>query len=157
MRRGCPTAGGPTCGRAEPRTGPAVLFFHGCPDTRLAARPGDDAARRLGVRLVAVSRPGYGQSDAAASGHLSVADDTAAVADLLGIDRFAVLGMSVGGPYALACAARHPDRVTAAGVVAARRWCRRSTRPGRATTCRPDAAGVLRPAGARRRSTSASS
>ncbi len=27
--------------------------------------------------------------------------------------------MSVGGPYALACAARHPDRVTAVGVVAA--------------------------------------
>jgi pimeloyl-ACP methyl ester carboxylesterase len=100
-------------------TGPAVLFFHGCPDTRLAARPGHDAAVRLGVRLVAVSRPGYGLSDAAASGHLSVADDTVAVADLLGIDRFAVLGMSVGGPYALACAAVHPERVTAAGVVAA--------------------------------------
>ena len=100
-------------------TGPAVLFFHGCPDTRLAARPGDDAARRLGVRLVAVSRPGYGRSDSAASGHLSVADDTVAVADLLGIDRFAVLGMSVGGPYALACAAVHPQRVTAIGIVAA--------------------------------------
>ena len=99
--------------------GPAVVFFHGCPDTRLAARSGDDAARRVGVRLVAVSRPGYGLSDPAASGHLSVADDTAAVADLLGIDRFAVLGMSVGGPYALACAVAHAERVTAAGVVAA--------------------------------------
>ena len=42
-----------------------------------------------------------------------------AVADLLGIDRFAVLGMSVGGPYALACAAAHPERVTAIGIVAA--------------------------------------
>jgi pimeloyl-ACP methyl ester carboxylesterase len=99
--------------------GPTVVFLHGCPDTRHAARTGDGAARRAGVRLVAVNRPGYGRSDPDDSGHASVADDVVAVADLLGIDRFAVLGMSVGGPYALACAARHRERVTAAGVVAA--------------------------------------
>jgi pimeloyl-ACP methyl ester carboxylesterase len=99
--------------------GPAVFFLHGCPDTRHAARTGDGAARRAGVRLVAVNRPGYGRSDPDDSGHASVADDVVAVADLLGIDQFAVLGMSVGGPYALACAARHRERVTAAGVVAA--------------------------------------
>jgi pimeloyl-ACP methyl ester carboxylesterase len=99
--------------------GPTVFFLHGCPDTRHAARTGDAAARRTGVHLVAVNRPGYGRSDPHESGHVSVADDVVAVADLLGIDRFAVLGMSVGGAYALACAARHPDRVTAAGVVAA--------------------------------------
>lgn len=99
--------------------GPVVFFLHGCPDSRLAARTGDAAARRTGVRLVAVNRPGYGRSDPDESGHVSVAADTIAVADLLGIDRFAVLGMSVGGPYAIACAARHPDRVKALGVVAA--------------------------------------
>jgi pimeloyl-ACP methyl ester carboxylesterase len=99
--------------------GPTVFFLHGCPDTRHAARTGDGAARRAGVRLVSVNRPGYGLSDAHESGHASVAADIVAVADLLGVDQFAVLGMSVGGPYALACAARHPDRVTAAGVVAA--------------------------------------
>jgi pimeloyl-ACP methyl ester carboxylesterase len=98
--------------------GHTVFFLHGCPDTRHAARTGDGAARRAGVRLVAVNRPGYGSSDAHESGHASVADDVVAVADLLGIDQFAVLGMSVGGPYALSCAARHPDRVTAVGVVA---------------------------------------
>ena len=81
-------------------------------------RTGDEAARRAGVRLVAANRPGYGRSDPHESGHLSVADDTSFVASLLGVERFAVLGMSVGGPYALACAARHPDRLTAAGVVA---------------------------------------
>jgi pimeloyl-ACP methyl ester carboxylesterase len=100
-------------------SGLPVLFFHGCPDSRLAARPGDAAARRAGVRLVAVSRPGYGGSDPADSDHLSVADDAVAVADALGIGRFGVLGMSVGGPYALACAARHPERVTGAVVAAA--------------------------------------
>src|SRR5581483_7213701 len=66
-----------------------------------------------------VNRPGYGQSDPYPSDHLSVADDLVHAADRLGVPRFALVGMSVGGPYALACAARHPDRVTAVGVVAA--------------------------------------
>ncbi|WP_112248435.1 alpha/beta fold hydrolase [Kribbella monticola] len=98
--------------------GPVVFFLHGCPDTRHAAYPGAEAARDLGVRLIAVNRPGYGQSDACESDHLSVADDVASVADLLGVERYAVLGMSLGGPYALACAARRPDRVRAVAVVA---------------------------------------
>lgn len=99
--------------------GMPVVFFHGCPDTRHAAMTGEAAARGAGVRLVAVNRPGYGASTACASGQLSVADDAVAVADALGIERFAVLGMSIGGPYALACAARHAERVKAAAVVAA--------------------------------------
>jgi pimeloyl-ACP methyl ester carboxylesterase len=98
--------------------GAPVFFLHGCPDTRHAAYAGDAVARRAGVRLVAVNRPGYGLSDACPSTHLSVADDVAAVADQLGIERYAVLGMSIGGPYALACADRHPERVTAVGVAA---------------------------------------
>ena len=98
--------------------GAPVFFLHGCPDTRHAAYVGDAAAQRAGVRLVAVNRPGYGLSDACASTHLSVADDVAAVADQLGIEQYAVLGMSIGGPYALACAVRHPHRVTAVGVAA---------------------------------------
>lgn len=99
--------------------GTPVVFFHGCPDTRHAAMTGDAAARGAGVRLVAVNRPGYGASTADASGQLSVADDAVAVADMLGVGRFAVLGMSIGGAYALACAARHAGRVKAAAVVAA--------------------------------------
>jgi pimeloyl-ACP methyl ester carboxylesterase len=70
------------------------------------------------VRLIAVNRPGYGLSTEAQSSHLSVADDVAAVADLLGVGRYGVLGMSIGGPYALACAVSHPERVTAVGTVA---------------------------------------
>jgi pimeloyl-ACP methyl ester carboxylesterase len=100
-------------------SGPAVFFLHGCPDTRLAARSGDQPARRTGVRLVALNRPGYGRSSAHVSSQLSVADDVAAAAGLLGIDRFGLLGMSFGGPYALACAVRHPDLVSGVAVVAA--------------------------------------
>ena len=95
-----------------------VLFFHGCPDTRRAAESGYDAARRLGVRLIAANRPGYGASTPAAPSYRRVADDVVALADDLGLDRFAVLGMSVGGTFALACAALHPDRVASAALVA---------------------------------------
>ena len=98
--------------------GPVVLFFHGCPDTRWAARTGEAAARTTGVRLLCVNRPGYGRSGVAPSTHASVAADALTVADSLGIDDLAVLGMSVGGRYAIACAALHPERVTALGVVA---------------------------------------
>ena len=99
--------------------GPAVLFFHGCPDTRHAAMTGADAAAALGVHLVAVNRPGYGRSDRHDSTQSSVADDAVAVADALGIGAFGALGMSVGTAYALVCAARHPDRVRALALVAA--------------------------------------
>ena len=98
--------------------GRPVLFFHGCPDTRRAAWSGHEAARRLGVRLIAANRPGYGASTPAAPSYRRVADDAVALADLLGLDRCGLLGMSVGGTYALACAAHHPDRVDAAALVA---------------------------------------
>ena len=99
--------------------GPTVLVCHGTPDTRWVARTGADAALAAGVQLLAVNRPGYGTSTAAPSTMTSVADDAAAVLDALRLDRVAVVGMSVGGAYAAAVAARHPDRVTALGVVAA--------------------------------------
>lgn len=98
--------------------GPLVLFFHGCPDTRWAARTGEGAARDAGVRLLCVNRPGYGRSDSHASTHTSVAADAMHVADELGVDELAVLGMSVGGGYAVACAASYPNRVTTLGLVA---------------------------------------
>ncbi len=98
--------------------GPVVLFFHGCPDTRWAARFADAAARVAGVRLLCVNRPGYGLSSRADSTHASVADDAAAVLDLLGIREVAALGMSVGGAYAAAFAVRHADRARALGIVA---------------------------------------
>ncbi|MBL0749438.1 alpha/beta fold hydrolase [Nocardioides baculatus] len=98
--------------------GPLVAVLHGCPDTRHVAMTGDAAARAVGVRLLGVNRPGYGRSAAHDSSHGSVADDLAGVATELGHARFAVVGMSVGGGYAVATAARHPDRVTALGLVA---------------------------------------
>jgi pimeloyl-ACP methyl ester carboxylesterase len=99
-------------------SGPVVLFFHGCPDTRWAARTGEAAARAAGARLLCVNRQGYGRSAVAESTHLSAAADAMDVADLLGIGAVAALGMSVGGGYAAACAAAYPDRVGGLGIVA---------------------------------------
>ena len=45
------------------------------------------------------------------------AADAAAIADAYGLDRFAVVGRSGGGPHALACAALLPERVTKAAVL----------------------------------------
>lgn len=98
-----------------PSASAAVFLLPGCPDSRLVGH----GVAVPGVRLISVNRPGYGSSTVTASGHLTVADDVVAVADELGIGRFAVLGMSVGGGYALACAVRHPSRVSAVGLVGA--------------------------------------
>jgi len=71
-----------------------------------------------GVRLISFDRPGYGFSDRLESRTVAdVVPDVEAIADKLGIDRFAVLGRSGGGPHALACAALLPHRVTRAGVL----------------------------------------
>ena len=107
----------------------AVLVCHGTPDTRWIARTGASAAASAGVRLVCVNRPGYGTSTPTGSTMSSVADDAVAVLDLLGLDRVGVLGMSVGGAYAAALAARHPDRVAALGLVAAPRETRTAMGP----------------------------
>ena len=96
--------------------GVPVIYFHGTPSSRLQAVSGHDAAVRQGVRLIAANRPGYGATPDAPSSLSSVAEDALALADALGLNRFAVLGVSGGGPYALACGAFAPERVVAVGV-----------------------------------------
>ena len=99
--------------------GPVVLVFHGCPDTRRIAMTGGKAAYDAGVRLLAFNRPGYGSSTPTASTHTSVARDAVELLDLWGIEQVAAVGMSVGGSYAAALAATHPERVTALALVSA--------------------------------------
>lgn len=96
--------------------GRPLLYFHGTPGSRLDVAFGDDVARSLGVRIVSFDRPGYGRSEAGPISLSGVARASEAVADELGIDRFAVLGWSGGGPFALAAAAVLGDRVTRVGV-----------------------------------------
>lgn len=97
----------------------AVFWHHGTPNIGAPPEPLFAAAERLGLRWVSYDRPGYGGSTAAPGRDVaSAAADAAAVADAFGIDRFAVVGHSGGGPHALACAALMPERVTGAVVMA---------------------------------------
>jgi pimeloyl-ACP methyl ester carboxylesterase len=100
---------------------PTVVFWiHGSPNVGSPPEPLFAAAEANGLRWVSYDRPGYGGS----SPHdgrtvASAAADVAAIADALGIGRFALLGHSGGGPHALACAALLPERVIAAVSVSA--------------------------------------
>ena len=97
----------------------ALLWHHGTPNTGPPPAPLFDIAAALGLQWVGYDRPGYGGSTPAPDRQVSCAAQYAeVVADALGLDRFAVMGHSGGGPHALACAALLPDRVVAAVAVA---------------------------------------
>jgi pimeloyl-ACP methyl ester carboxylesterase len=100
-------------------SGRLVLWHHGTPGARrqipVSARR---AADRLGLRLVSVERPGVGDSTQHRYRCIREwADDAAKVVDHFGHDRFAAVGLSGGGPYALACAHELPDRVAVVGLL----------------------------------------
>jgi len=100
----------------DPR-GKPVFFFHGTPGSRLF-RPRDEVTTRLGVRLICVERPGYGESTFQPGRRiLDWPQDITQLASHLGIENFAVAGHSGGGPYVEACAYALPDRVTAAAIL----------------------------------------
>jgi pimeloyl-ACP methyl ester carboxylesterase len=98
--------------------GHAVFALHGTPGSRLFWHEVVEDAEKQGIRLIAYDRPGYGGSDPAPGRKVAdAADDIAAIADALGIDRYAVYGGSGGGPHALANAVRG-DRVVAVAALA---------------------------------------
>lgn len=105
-----------TYGAAAGRT---VLMLHGTPGSRLKFAAAHEAAGRLGWRLIAPDRWGYGGTSPHRAPSLAAfAHDMAALADALAIGRFAVMGVSGGGPYAAAVAAYTPSRVQALALVA---------------------------------------
>jgi pimeloyl-ACP methyl ester carboxylesterase len=93
-----------------------VLYFHGTPSSRLDLAFGDELVAAAGVRLISFDRPGYGGSSAGPFGLLRVADDALRIADQLGVAQFAPLGLSGGGPFALATGVVGGTRVTRIGV-----------------------------------------
>lgn len=96
-----------------------VFVHHGTPGTNLLFEGWLGQASEDGIRLISHDRPGYGGSDR--DGGRSVADvagDVTAIADALGIERFATWGISGGGPHSLACAALLADRLIACGSLA---------------------------------------
>jgi pimeloyl-ACP methyl ester carboxylesterase len=98
--------------------GRPVFYFHGFPSCRVEAEVIDEAAKRHGVRLIALDRPGFGQSDLQEGRSISDwADDVKEAAEQLDIGHFAVLGVSGGGPYVAACAAKIPELLDRAAIV----------------------------------------
>ena len=92
-----------------------VVFHHGTPGSgTLYARWATP-----GVRLIAYDRAGYGGSTRSPGrAVVDVVADITAVADALGLERFATWGLSGGGPHSLACAALCDERLVAAATLA---------------------------------------
>lgn len=99
--------------------GVPVVYLHGLPDSRLARHPDDSLAERAGVRLLAVDRPGAGDSTPDPAATLtSVGDDLAVVLDVLGLGAVGLLGWSSGGLAALGAASALGPRARAVALVA---------------------------------------
>ena len=99
--------------------GPAIFACHGTPGSALLWRGAVEDVESRGMRLISYDRPGYGGSDPDPGRNVAAAaGDIAAIADALGIERFAVLGGSGGGPHALACGALLSDRVVGVACLA---------------------------------------
>ena len=100
-----------------PPDGPVILFLHGWPSSRLEPA----ILGVAGLRVISVDRPGYGLSDAVTGVRpRRLADwprDVKCLLQALGIDRFAVFGMSGGAPYAAAVAASMPERIVSLALV----------------------------------------
>ncbi len=98
--------------------GAPVIAIHGTPGSRFMFALTDKAARARRLRVIAPERPGYGLSDFRRKDALAhAAEDMKAFADALGLNRFAVIGVSGGGPHAIATAASMPDRTALLALV----------------------------------------
>lgn len=113
-------------------SGRAVVWLHGTPGARRQIpTEAREYAALNGIRLIGLDRPGVGSSTPHRYANVAgFASDLTSVLDALGVDEFAVIGLSGGGPYALAAAHAMPERVAAAGILG-----------GVAPTVGPDAIG----------------
>lgn len=101
------------------RSGPVVFYLHGTPMSGELYGPHEQDAARRGFRLISFDRAGYGGSTPRPGRAIGdVAGDVAGIADQLGVERFAVWGISGGGPHALACGALLPKRAIAVAALA---------------------------------------
>lgn len=113
--------GGRRLGFAEfgPPSGRSVVWLHGTPGARRQIPAEARAyAEEHGLRIIGIDRPGIGSSTPHVYENiLGFAADLDVVADRLGLDELVVIGLSGGGPYALASAHALPHRVKAVGVL----------------------------------------
>lgn len=97
--------------------GRPIFYFHGLPGSRYECGLFHPAAKALGVRIISLDRPGYGLSTAQPGRTLKAwPQDVKALADALELQHFSVIGVSGGGPCALACARALPERIEATSI-----------------------------------------
>jgi pimeloyl-ACP methyl ester carboxylesterase len=112
------------------RDGFPLFYFHGFPGSRkeagllneiypngIAQGTSEQLSEGSGWRIFAIDRPGMGLSDFQPNRSLKDwPNDIEQFADLLGIARFTIIGISGGGPYAASCAWALRERVICAGI-----------------------------------------
>ncbi|MDI3283460.1 alpha/beta hydrolase [Polyangium sp. 15x6] len=102
----------------EPAGRPCV-YMPGSPLSGVTGLLYDEVARAQGIRLICPDRPGLGKSDFKPDRVLvDWASDVGALVNHLGVDRFAIVGESGGGPHALSVAHGLRNRITLAVLVA---------------------------------------
>lgn len=98
--------------------GEPVIFCHGWPGSRLQAELAHEAARELGLRIIAPDRPGIAQSQFQPG--RAIIDWPPLMEEMtrsLGISRYRLLGISGGAPYVLATAWANRDAVQAVAII----------------------------------------
>lgn len=98
--------------------GKPLFFFHGWPGSRFSGKETNEAAKKVGVRVISTDRPGIGLSSYKKDRKLlDWPDDVTELANHLKIKKFSLMGVSGGGPYVAACASKIPERIINAGIV----------------------------------------
>lgn len=99
-------------------SGTPVLLFHGTPGSRFQGELSQELSQDKGIRLIVVERPGYGNSDAKPGRTLlEWCEDIRQLLGELQLEKVAIIGVSGGGPYALACSALMGDAIHRTVVV----------------------------------------
>lgn len=98
--------------------GVPLLLFHGLNSSRLEVIIANESMLRSGIRCIGIDRPGMGLSTFQTDRTVfDIVADVEALADHLHIEKFLIVGVSAGTPYALACMAKIPHRVIACSLI----------------------------------------
>jgi len=103
--------------RGDPN-GKAIFYFPGWPSSRLELLLGESFTTFPGIRMISIDRPGIGLSDFKKKRKiLDLADDIVELADFLNIEKFSIIGLSGGAPFAHGCAYKIPGRLNSVGII----------------------------------------